>query len=311
LVFSDNVPAARSAMPVTSTLGLMLAWLAPGVLCGLVTQLVTARWRDPARPCRPVVHLAGEGIAGRHSGLKNLFSQHGWNVHFFPAKPKPTDVCVEIGISTGSDRSEGWPLRVSLDNLDKPEVLQRLIRRDEIQNRRRLVSGLEQLFKRQARRKHRPGTGCWVAPHFWFIAGLVRDVRDQEDDLNEGTVWHGTIGPSYRILRALQIDMIFVEDGVGFRKFCRVLRLMFEHFDIYGGRKKADEIHFQGVPGTRVLIHEFQLNEPFKSDTYPEPEFENLGRARVMHIFRDRGEQFERIEPPGDQSWIPAPSMAF
>ena len=113
----------------------------------------------------------------------------------------------------------------------------------------------------------------------------------------------------YRILRAVQIDMIYVEDGVGFRRFSRVLRLMFEHFDIFGGQRKVDEIHFQGVPGTRVLIHEFQLSEPFKSETYPEPEFENLGRARILHIFRDRGGHEEFVEPPFDASRSPAPAL--
>ena len=143
-----------------------------------------------------------------------------------------------------------------------------------------------------------------MAPHYWFVPGLSRDTQEDELNLAEGTVLSGIIGPPYhclfprpirnhiyQVLRGVQIDLIFVEDGVGYRRFLRVLRMMFEVFDMYGGKRRADEIHFHGVPGTRVMIHEFQLDEPFRSEVYPEPDYENLGRARILHVFRDRGEQ--------------------
>jgi hypothetical protein len=59
-----------------------------------------------------------------------------------------------------------------------------------------------------------------------------------------------------------------------------------------------------------VLIHEFQLDEPFRSEVYPEPDYENLGRARILHVFRDRGEQADRLETPLDITHVPAPSLA-
>jgi hypothetical protein len=198
----------------------------------------------------------------------------------------------------------------------------RLERRDEMQKRRRLISGLEQLFNRAARRKYRQGSGFWVAPQYWFVVGLSRDTHEELIDPQDGTILSGTIGPFYhrvlarevrhhiyRIMRALEIDLIFVEDGVTFRRFVRVLRMMFEIFDVYGGHRRADEMHFRGLPGTRVIIHEFQLNEPFKSDTYPEPDYENLGRARILHIFRDRGEHESPLEIPTDFTHTPVPSL--
>ena len=151
----------------------------------------------------------------------------------------------------------------------------------------------------------------------------MRDEHEDEMEFSEGTLWSGTIGPAYhrvfprivrhhlyQMLRALQVDLIFVEDGVSFRRFVRILRMLFEVYDIYGGKRRADEIHFQGVPGMRVLIHEFVLNEPFKSEVYPEPEFENLGRARLLHVFRDRGEQPEHLEVPLDFTRMPVPGAA-
>jgi hypothetical protein len=87
----------------------------------------------------------------------------------------------------------------------------------------------------------------------------------------------------------------------------RVLRVLFEVFDMHAGRRPANEIDFRGLPGVRVLIHEFQFDEPFKSETYPEPKYDYLGRARILHVFRDRGGQEEFIEPPFDMSRSPAP----
>jgi hypothetical protein len=311
------------SMPITTGIGLVLAWLAPGALCALVVQSLLGRLRDPARPCRPVLHVSGDGTALHRSTLQRFFAQHGWKARFAPALPGPLDVRVRLGADSPPPEADApWPLPVGAAALQSREVLERLARRDEIQKRRRLVSGLERLFKIAARRTFRCGSGFWVAPHYWFVPGLRRDTPEEELNLTDGTMLADIVGPPYhrvlprpvrhhvyRILRALQIDLIFVEDGVNFKRFCRILRLMFEVFDVYGGRRRADEIHFHGVPGTRVLIHEFVLHEPFRSETYPEPEYENLGRARILHVFRDRGEQEDRLETPRDTSSLPAPSL--
>jgi hypothetical protein len=325
VVLGLNAEGARELMPITTTLGQILAWLAPGALCGLVLQTVIARLRDPARPAAPVVHVAGERLAGHRSTLRRLFAGWGWRARFARAKPDPLDVCVRLDEQADprQEMEPRWPLAVRPDLIEEPEVRHRLARRDEIQKRRRLISGLERLFKRAARRRYRAGSGFWIAPHYWFIPGLTRDSHEDEMDLEEGTVLSGVIGPPYHralpravrhhvytMLRALQVDLIFVEDGVGFRRFVRVLRVLFELFDVHGGRKRAEEIHFTGLPGTRVMIHEFVLDEPFKSDVYPEPDYENLGRARILHIFRDRGEQTDPLETPFDFTNAPVPVLA-
>jgi hypothetical protein len=85
------------------------------------------------------------------------------------------------------------------------------------------------------------------------------------------------------------------------------MRVLFEVFDRFGGKRRAEEIQFQGMPRVRVLIHDFQLDQPFESNTYPEPRFEDLGRARILHVFRDRGDQEEFVEPPSDSSRTPTP----
>jgi hypothetical protein len=321
-IFGD-VRSAYQDMPITTGIGMLLAWLAPGALVMLVIQSVLGRLRDPARPARPVVHIRGAELAAQRAELHHFFALRGWAVRFAPAPVNPLDVCVELAESAEPDSEAAWPLRVSAEALQSDAVFQRLARRDEIQKRRRLVSGLERLFKNAARHRYRCGSGFWIAPHYWFVLGLTRDMPEEDLDLGEGTLLTGIVGPpyhrvipraarhhAYQILRALQIDLVFVEDGVGFRRFLRILRMMFEVYDIHGGRRKANEVNFHGVPGTRVLIHEFVLQEPFRSEVYPEPEYENLGRARILHIFRDRGEQEERLDIPRDFSHMPVPSLA-
>jgi hypothetical protein len=316
----------REIMPLTATLGLVLTWLAPGALWAMVIQTIKGRLQDPARPCPVSVHLRGE-LARRHRPeLKSFFGEHGWKVRFHPARARANDVCLELIESPEPVPEEGptWPRRITLAELGTPLELERLARRDVIQKRRRLMHGLEKLFRHAAARRYKGGSGFWLAPQYWFLAGLSRDSHDEELEINESTTWSGVIGPSYhkvltrpvrhhvyQMFRALEIDLIFVEDGVKFRRLGKVLRLLFEVYDVYGGRRRADEIHLQGVPGVRVMIHEFQLDEPFKSELYPEPEFENLGRARILHVFRDRGEETERLEPPVDVTNVPVPSLAL
>jgi hypothetical protein len=313
------------AMPVTALLGLILAWLAPGALTALLIHITLGRWRDPARPARPLAHVAG-AIAGRRIALRRLFYRQGWAVRFGPAVPGGNDVeviLVEAKLPTTNDEPR-WPLPVTLSELQSDAGLwERLRRRAEIQARRRVIGGLERLFKLAAGRPSRGGSGYWVAPHLWFIAGLMRD-GDDEPDLADNTILSRTAGPPYhrvlpraarhhmyRMMRALQVDLIFVEDGVGFRRLRKVLRVLFEVYDIHAGRRPAEEVDFRGLPGTRVLIHDFQFDEPFRSEVYPEPKYDYLGRARILHVFRDRGEQEEPLESPFDYSHTPAPAGAY
>jgi hypothetical protein len=323
----DRIVGVRGpeTMPVTSLLGLVLAWLAPGALTALFVQMTLGRYFDPARPAFPIANVTGTTSAQR-AILRQLFDRHGWAVRF-AAQPGPLDVpltLVESQLPTTEDEPR-WPLPVTIAELESDDgVWERLRRRNEIQARRKVVSALERLFKLAATKPTRGGTGYWVAPHFWFVTGLMRDTQreaDDEFDLADGAILAGTVGPPYHrllaratrhhlytLLRALQVDLIFVEDGVGFRRLRKVLRVLFEVYDIHGGRRPAEEIDFRGLPGTKVLIHDFQFDEPFRSETYPEPKYDYLGRARILHIFRDRGEHEEPLDAPFDFSRTPAPA---
>ena len=113
----------------------------------------------------------------------------------------------------------------------------------------------------------------------------------------------------YQLLKALQVDLIFIEDGVGYRKLFRVLKVLFEVYDKGAGQKRSEDVHFRGLTKVRVMFHDFDVDEPFRSNKYPEPKFAPLGRLRVLHIFRDRGGEEEFVEPPYSFDETPVPNL--
>ena len=132
-------------------------------------------------------------------------------------------------------------------------------------------------------------------------------------DIHEGMLLSETIGPPYhhlipaparhyfgRIMASLDLHLIVVEDGVGYRRLKRVIQVLFEKSDIYGGRERAEEWHFRGMPGLCVIIHDFSMGDPFESQVYPEPDYKELGRGRFLHIFKDRQEEDEASFDPSD-----------
>lgn len=311
-------------MPLTVMLGVAVAWLTPGVLISGAVFVFTLWKNNPSRPCRPSVHVAGNLAAAVRPELKRILKSWGFDVSFDPTAATETDVrirLVETAQSQAREFDPEWPLAVSIDDLQEGVIRDRLQRRDEIQKRRLLFRGLEKIFRQAKKHEHAGGSGWWLAPHLWFIPGLARDEMD--DDGEDAGILTPTVGPPYahvmhrhvreylyRVLRSLQVDLFFVEDGINFRKLKRVLRMLFEIYDKSAGQKRAEEVQFLGLPKMKILIHDFQLDEPFRSENYPEPRFEDLGRARILHVFRDRGDHEELIETPFDFSSTPVPLFA-
>ena len=76
--------------------------------------MTLGRYRDPARPARPVVHIAG--AIGSRSEVRRIFRRAGWAVRFAPAIPEPLDVevhLVESKLPTMDDEPR-WPLPITL-----------------------------------------------------------------------------------------------------------------------------------------------------------------------------------------------------
>ena len=62
-----------------------------------------------------------------------------------------------------------------------------------------------------------------------------------------------------------------------------------------------------GLPGTRIMIHDFVLGNPLKKEHYPEPDYEDVARARILHVFKDRGLDEDEAEAPFDWDRVPEP----
>lgn len=318
-LFGD--PRPSDTMPLTTLLGTIAAWVVPGLVVALAVKL-RAGWKaDPARRTPPVLHLSG-GHPGDVARAAATARAWGWGVRVAPAPRPPGAVRVEVVEGARSEATEfnpHWPLKVAVADLDNPLVKGRLARRDEIATRRHLFRGLQKLYKRVSAFKGPAGGGFWLAPHWWFVEGAGREDADAG-----GEDAPPLVGPAYSavlpararqhahaVLRATHIDMIFVEDGVTYRNLERALRVLTELYDVHGGKRRAEEQHFRGVPKVRVMIHEYEPGNPFRSELYPEPKFDDLSRVRVLHIFKDRGGHEELTEPPFDFSSTPAPVGAL
>ncbi len=330
------VPATSPSMPMTSFAGLVFLWCAfGGAAMGSVHVVRFVRRSrslgGEAEPPELYVHMPDDGgvfASAVRSRVEISLVRANWRAEFAPAAPRPSHVQIAVQPDPAQPDpfalSERWPLALKPDDLDRPDVLRRLARRDVLLQRRQIVRGLEKLFKIAARRRFDSGNGFWLGLQHWFVPGLTRDADGDDAEWEQRAALEQIVGPPYHrllstrarryyrdVMRDLHVDLIFVEDGLGFRRFRRALRVVFETHDIHGGKRRIEEMHFVGIPGVRAVIHDLGPGRPFRSSTYPEPEYEDIARARILHLFKDRGGEHDRVQIPDTFAGLPVPlSMA-
>jgi hypothetical protein len=314
-------PVGPDPLQLTGLLGAVSAWLLPGLWTVTLVFWYQTRRHDPARRTPPTVHLEGaDPLAVARAAT--LIRRWGWQVRRHPTPRQSGDVPLLIvppEQSQATDFDPPWPLRVSLEDLHRPEVRERLERRDVILTRRQLFRGLHKLFKRLAPYRGPAGGAFWIAPHWWFLDSAGREETDPNAEEGRANL----VGPPYHtilsrrarqqahaVLRATHIDIIFIEDGVSFKHVERVLRILMELYDVHGGTRRAEDIHFRGLPKVRVMIHDYTPGHPFTHELYPEPKYLDLSRLRALHIFKDRGGEEEPLTPPHEFFYTPAPSLS-
>jgi hypothetical protein len=260
---------------------------------------------DPAIPCPTSVHVALETTRDERSRVHALLAARGWHVRYPPDEPRLTDVRLRLVDSPMPRPPRGWPLAVSARALEVPELLDLIERRDVVQRRRLLRRGLQTLFKSLRSREFEQGQGFWIAPHLWFVSATTRDT--EEDDLSEDGLNH-EIGTPYarlfplpvrhhlwQVLRDVEVDIVLLEDGVRWQAFRRVLDRIFAHHD--DGRGRIEERDFTGILGVRVILHELEPGGQLEVEGYPEPDYTDLARGRILHVFKDRGGLEDETEP--------------
>lgn len=309
-----DAPSFEVGMPFTLFLGSLAAWVLPGVAIVLAWQWLDFQRTNPVRSSPPTVHLEG-GTAATWRAIRR------WGFRVTRGARSREHVGLRIVAPAQSEAMEfnpDWPLRVSPADLDGTLVRDRVARRDELQLRRQFFRSLAVVIKGARAAAPTRGGGFLVAPHYWFIPAVLWADPEHGPDAEEDIL--RPLGPTFRrvipvrarqyihrVLRATQIDAIFLEDGIGHRKLEKVLRAVLELYDIHGGRRRAEDHHFQGLPKIKVVIHEYAPGNPFHRENYPEPKFDEVSRSRVLHIFKDRGESEEWADPPFDFSWEPMP----
>ncbi len=311
-----------SIMPITTVLGGAVAWSGAagyGAWAWLFPiRSFLQRFRDPAVPF-PVRVLMQGGQDVDQRGLHALL-RAGFDVQWADGVGRTPDGVLlvldpdaaRLGDEHRLETAMRGPLHVHPRDLAHPDLHEAIRRLDEVERRRQARRGLRQLFDFASGRRFEKGHGYWVAPHFWFITHLSRDT-DEDDSWFVGPPYHRVIPRAarhqlHRVLRALEIDLIFVEDGVPFRKVELVFRALFDVYDLFGGTR-AEERHFDSLPGVRVVIHEFTMEHPFREEGYPDVNYEEIGRARILHVFKDRGDQEDLPEVPIDSDLVDEPAL--
>ncbi len=301
--------AAGDATPISDALGTVTAWcwaFAAVVAAGFEFWTIRrALWRSPERPVPTRVHLAPEILvsARLEQEVSGLFSKRGWTVHWHPDIPQRADVRLRLveRMPPLAGRAPSWPLAVSVAALRAPELLDLIARRDRLQRRRLLLRGLKRILAISRRCEDPKGTGFLLAPHQWVVDGPCRDT-EVDDALSPAyPAFEKFIPPAasayaYEVFARLEVDLIFVEDDVPWRRLQEVLIRLFEHFQQGGGR--IEERHLHGIPGVRAILHDYEPGRPLVETGYPEPGYSLTSRARVLDVFRDRGGGESRPKVP-------------
>ncbi|MDX1395988.1 MAG: hypothetical protein R3195_16520 [Gemmatimonadota bacterium] len=191
-----------------------------------------------------------------------------------------------------SPRSVAEPaVEVGAASMGSLSTLADLRRLDTSVLRACLMQGLLDLLERASRQRFDSGTGFWLVPHLWYARGLTRD-SDDPDYYSIGPAYHRVIPRRARqhlhaVLGALDVDLVFAEDGARIEGVRDVFERVFDVYDVLGPGR-IDERQFVGIPYVRVFLHDFALGEPLRRSGYPEPDYDEIGRARILHIMIER-----------------------
>ena len=295
--------------PVTMALGGTATWAGTSayvlwVVQGPIQALVMSL-RDPSRLVPTVLHVEDPGSL-TSSELERL-RDHGFSCR--PRADRAGDGALAIQIR--DDESTREVLRlveqgrevlvIGRRSLLHPRVLAELRRIDSRRRRARVLDGLRGLFALAVARRFRSGTGFWIAPHLWYVRGLARD-SDDLDLLTIGAPFRRVIPlPArehlHRVFKALEIDLVFAEDGLAFDLIEQVFGRVFDHYDVMGPGP-IDDRDFAGIVQVRVIVHELTFRASLGREGYPEPNYEEVARARILHIMREREEGTEEATAP-------------
>lgn len=263
-------------------------------------RLLCVRTEPPESPLVPTLWWDGSSPP---PALATELRTQGWDL-LAGGTPREDDFDLVAGPSAvGARRLDLDP---TLSTQDR-EFARR--RRFHVVHRREFVRRFEALVKETRPLADGRGTGFLFCPHMWLVPGLLRDVGGVATPV--GRPFQAVFRPRLRrylgmLLRALQVDVVFWEDAIGWPDLRRVLGVAFECYD--QGRLPLRARHFIGVPRVRVVIQEEDgPGTPPREQVPGVPRAPVGSGARVLVILRDRGGSTERAESqaPSDRRPIP------
>ena len=315
--------APLEEVPITRFLGYLFLWAAALSVAVFSLTQTQARWissKDDPRVARAhaLVLRTGSDASWPDDAVQAIKAVGFDVVRDGNQTGSSVAVPVEFGeVAASSEFQPGpWFRRVTRSEIADPQLHDALRSRSRLMRRRVVRRGIERALQRARRRTYKKGGGYWIGLHLWFLSHLTRDEDEDDNILGAlGRPWRNLIPQPgrhafYSMMTALQIDLIFVEDGVRPRDFSRVLQQLFEYEDTLGGKPLSSHEGFPGIPRVRVILHEFSLGGDSLSDKrYPEPDYEEVGRARILHVFRDRGGDVTPVDSPVESDLLPAPVL--
>jgi len=319
-----TMPDKGDPMLMTDLIGVSTAWVVPGFVAVAGFTLWKLRAADPANRTPLSLHWTTRLPVATLKG-RGLLAGQGWRVRRRGERRRPGDVAIVVVAPEESEAFEfqpAWPLKVSLRDLDHPDVIDRLARRDALQLRRRAYRGLRAVLGESFGLKKRKGGYYRFSPHWWHATSLTyeepsRRVAGVPTSRRVGPWYAAAFPPRVRqhfhaMLRAAEIDEVVVDDGVPPRAVERVVRALFEIYDKHAGGRRAEDHLFRLIPRVRTMIHECQPDGPRparqRESGFDESQYAELSRVRILHVFKDDGEGTEVADTPFDLSWEPAPS---
>lgn len=310
-------PRAETSLSLTRAMGRALAWSLLSLSGTLLAMLLglgsLALSFERARRVPGRLRLEGAPAPEDQAALRAL----GWRLASEEARRGELRLRVEAGAPT-PDPVFGptLPSTVPPGWLASPDAEPALARARVLDLRRRVVRGVCGALQAATERTFERGTGYFLAPHLWFMSGLTRD--EDEDDQTPGRslglpwdrrmTWEAR-AYLYGVLDDLEVDLIYVEDGVPARSIGVLLRRLFEVHDTHGAQPVLEQ-QLALIPGVKAVVQDDVDGDPGLSEEgYPEPDYEDVGRARLLLIFKDRGGERDGAEDPEDARGRPAPAV--
>ena len=241
--------------------------------------------------------------------------EKGWKVVQHHKLPKKDEADLQLGFAHIPESLSQVPsLNITQEQLNmKSSATFAIERRERIQKKRQFLRGMKKLFKIGSAKKNKSGDGYILGPWWWLTQGLRRN----EEEFSFHNYFNTFVGPHFQLLyskpvrqyiynlfRSVDVDFIYMEDGITFNNFRKVMDIILEYYETQESGTPIEERHFAQLTGVKVIIDEFGRDEKKYNQhvKYQEPEFVGNSRARIMQIFKDRGDN-EKEEIPPDVSF--------